>query len=168
MSQHFENPKELGIDADPVSIKITLLENSDRLIDYVTFSPIMGGHISTFKTSDPVNAPLPNRDLLMLQFLLIRAFRMAGREGQDMLETCDSDDNISFLATNNSVLPKHEVEYYLRNRSATASINSPEPSPLGILSTPDQPPPKNRSITRKVSSYLRQIFNTHATRYDPK
>lgn len=85
MPRHFENPKELEIDVDPANIEIMPLENSDRLIDCVTMSPIMDGHIITFKTSDPINAPLPNRDLLMLQCLLIRVLRMAGRWGQDML-----------------------------------------------------------------------------------
>lgn len=99
MRQHFKNPRELGIDIDPASIERTPLEDSGRLIDCVNLSPI-NGHIITFKKSDPVNAPLPHRDLLMLQSLLIRVLHMAGRGGQDMLETFDSEDDISSLAAN--------------------------------------------------------------------
>lgn len=96
MRQHFKNPRELGIDIDPASIEITPLEDSDRLIDCVTLSPV-NGHIITFKKSDPVNTPLPHRDLLMVQSFVLR---MAGRGGQDMLETFDSEDDISSLAAN--------------------------------------------------------------------
>lgn len=114
MPQHFENPRELRIDIDPASIEITPLEDSDRLIESVTLSPIMDWYIITFKKSDLVNAPLPHRDLLMLQPLLTCGLRMAGRGGQDMLETFGSEDDISSLATSDS-----------------------------MSSTPEQPPPKH-------------------------
>lgn len=85
-------------------------EVSDRLVDFVTMSPIMDGHIITFKTNDPVNAPLPSRDLLMLQCLLITVLRMAGRKGQDMLETLDSDDEISSIAASDGVPSENYVD----------------------------------------------------------
>lgn len=59
----------------------------------------MDGHIITFKTSDPVKAPLPHRDLMMLQCLLIRVLRIASRGGQDMLQIFNSDDDISSLTS---------------------------------------------------------------------
>lgn len=57
MPRRFENPKELGIDVDPTNIEIIPPQDSDRLVDSVTMSPIMDGHIITFRTNDPVNAP---------------------------------------------------------------------------------------------------------------
>lgn len=65
----------------------------------------MDGHIIK------VNAPLPHRDLLMMQCLLICVLRMAGREGQDMLKTFNSDDDISSLAASDGVSPEQYVEY---------------------------------------------------------
>ena len=56
----------------------------------------------TFRSSDPVNVPLPYRDLLMPQSFLIRLLRMAGRAGKDMLETFDTDDEVSLLAASNA------------------------------------------------------------------
>lgn len=85
MPRHFENPRELGIDVDPASVEITSLKNNERLVDSETSSLIMDGHIITFKTSDPVEAPLLHRDLMTLPCLLIRVLRMPGRRGQDML-----------------------------------------------------------------------------------
>lgn len=55
----------------------------------------MDGHIVTFTTNDPINAPLPHWDLFMLQCFFIRVLRMALRAGEDMLETFDSDDELS-------------------------------------------------------------------------
>lgn len=99
MPRHFENPRELQIDVDPASIEIRPLKNNERLVDPETPPPTMDGHIITFKTSDPVKAPLPHRDLMMLQCLLIRVLRIAGRGGQDMLQTFNSDDDISSLTS---------------------------------------------------------------------
>lgn len=97
--QYFEHPRELGIDIDPASIEITPIKDSDHLIDCVTLSAI-NGYIITLKKNDPVNGPLPHRDLLTLYSLLVRVLRMAGRGGQDMLETFGSGDDISSLAAN--------------------------------------------------------------------
>lgn len=165
MPQHFENPKELEIDVDPANIEIMPLEDSDCLIDYVTMSPIMKEHIITLKTSDPVNAPLPNWDLLMLQCLLIRVSRMAGRVGQDMLETFDSDNDISSLAASDGVSPEKYVDNNLQNPSLAGSFRSPKPSGHVNL-TPKQPATKHPSTTKKVVSYLRRIFDTHTTRFN--
>lgn len=164
MPRHFENPKELEIYVDPANIEMMPLENSDRLIDCVTMSPIMDGHIITFKTSDPVNSPLPNRDLLMLHCLLIRVLRMAGRGGQDMLETFDSDDDISSIAASSDVSPEKYVDD-LKNPSLAASFRSLQPTGHVNL-TPKPPPPKHHSTTKKVVSYLRRIFETHITRFN--
>ncbi|MCJ1348738.1 hypothetical protein MMC31_006971, partial [Peltigera leucophlebia] len=99
MTRHFENPRELEIDVDIASIEIRPLKNNERLVDSESSSPIMDGHIITFKTSDPVKAPLPHRDLMMLQCLLIRVLRIASRGGQDMLQIFNSDDDISSLTS---------------------------------------------------------------------
>lgn len=106
MPRHVENPKTLGVDVDPVSIETKPLQNSDLLVDRETFSPIMDGHIITFKTNDPVNSPLPHPDLLMLQCFLIRALWMAGRAGQDMLQTFESDDDVSSIAASDAGSPQ--------------------------------------------------------------
>lgn len=104
MPRHVETPKTLGVDVDPASIEIKPLQNIDLLVDRETFSPIMDGHTITFRTSDPVNSPLTHPNLLMLQCFLIRALRMAGRAGQDMLETFESDDDVSSLAASDAGL----------------------------------------------------------------
>lgn len=65
MPRHVENPKTLGVDVDPASIEIKPLQNIDLLVDRETFSPIMDGHIITFRTSDPVHSPLTHPNLLM-------------------------------------------------------------------------------------------------------
>lgn len=93
--RHSESPKELGIAADSTSIELIPLTNGECLVDYDTF-PIMDGHIVTFRSSDLISAPLPQRDLL------VHVWCMASRAGEDRLETFDTDDEVSSLATNNA------------------------------------------------------------------
>ncbi len=93
--QKSESPKELWIATDSSSIELIPLTAGTRLVNLETLLPIMDGHIVTFTTNDPINAPLPHRDLLMLQCFFIRVLRMAGRAGEDMLETFDSDDELT-------------------------------------------------------------------------
>lgn len=100
--QKSESPKELGIDTDPTSIELIPLTFGTGLFHVGTLLPIMDGDIVTFTTNDPINAPVPHRDLLMLQCFLVRVLRMAGRSGEDMLETFDSDDQVSLLAKSNA------------------------------------------------------------------
>lgn len=163
MPRRFGNPKELGIDVDPTNIEIIPPQDSDRLVDSVTMSPIMDGHIITFRTNDPVNAPLPSRDLLMLQCLLISVLRMAGRGGQDMLETFDSDDEISSIAASDGVPPEKYVDDDLKYPSRAASFRPPQLSGHVNL-TPKQSPPRHHSAIKQVVLYLRRIFDTHTTR----
>lgn len=162
MPRHFENPKELGIDVDPASIELVPPEDSDRLVDFVTMSPIMDGHIITFRTNDPVNALLPNRDLLMLQCLLISVLRMAGRGGQHMLETFDSDDDISSIVASDGLPPVRYVDDNLDSPSLAASIRPPN-FPDNVNLTPTQPS-KHHSAIKKVVLHLRRIFDTHTIR----
>ena len=151
--QQSENPKELGIAADPMSIELIPLTIGTRLVNYETLSPIMDGHIVTFRSSDPVNTPLPHRDLLMLQCFLIHVLRMAGRAGEDMLETFDTDDEISLLTTSNAGSAEeqtaHELTqsppYHDGRNDLEKSHLAPSPD-LGInIATPlEQPPQKKR------------------------
>lgn len=53
-------------------------------------------YIVTLRTANPIKAPLPSLELLNLQCHLVR---MAGRSGGDMLETIESDFDISSTAT---------------------------------------------------------------------
>lgn len=78
-----------------VCIELIPLTAGTRLVNLETLLPIMDGHIVTITTNDPINAPLPHRDLLMLQCFFIRVLRMAGRADEDMLETFDSDDELT-------------------------------------------------------------------------
>ena len=48
----------------------------------------------TFRCSDLISAPLSQRNLL------VHVLCMASRVGEDMLETFDTDDEVSSLATN--------------------------------------------------------------------
>ena len=79
-------------------MELITLPTNTHLVNLETLSPIMDGHIVTFRSSDLVNAPVPDRDLLMLQCFLIRVLRMAGRAVEDMLETFGTDDEVSLLA----------------------------------------------------------------------
>lgn len=71
------NLRELGIDVDPAGVEITPLKNNERLVDSETSSSIMDGHIITFKTSDPVEPPLPHRDLIDTAMLTDSCFAYA-------------------------------------------------------------------------------------------
>ncbi|MCJ1348638.1 hypothetical protein MMC31_006870 [Peltigera leucophlebia] len=101
MPQKSESPKELGIAADPINIELIPLTIGSSLHN-ITGLPITDGHIVTFTINDPINGPVPHRDLLMLQCFLIRVLRMAGRAGEDMLEKFDADHEVSLLATSNA------------------------------------------------------------------
>ena len=166
-----KNPEELGIAADPTSIELIPLTIGTRLFNVETALPIMDGHIVTFTTNDPINAPVPHRDLLMLQCFLIRVLRMAGRAGEDMLETFDSDDEVSSLAASNPVSTEEQTAHELTQSppyhdGTTDLEKSPlAPSPdLGInITTPlEQPPHKKRgrpfSSKLKLLSCLRSFF----------
>lgn len=95
------------INTDPASFEIVSQEES-ALFDRITKTEINDGHEVIFRTTDPQNAPLPNKDLLMLQSFLIRVLRLAGRAGEDMLETFDSDEEI--LSINTSAVSHPEAQ----------------------------------------------------------
>ncbi|KAI9858312.1 MAG: hypothetical protein M1813_007587 [Trichoglossum hirsutum] len=82
------------VDTNPATFE-TLPFGAVILTDAVARTFVEDGHTITFRTNDPVNAPLPDRDLLMLQGFLIRVLRLAGRAGDDMLGTVESDDGVS-------------------------------------------------------------------------
>lgn len=73
----------------------------------------MDGHIVTFTTTDLINVLVPYQDLLMLQYFLIRILRMADREGKDILETFNSDNEISLLAASNADSIKEQTAHEL-------------------------------------------------------
>ena len=158
--RHIDNPKTLEVDVDPASIETKPLQNSDLLVDRETFSPIMDGHIITFRTSDPFKSPLPHPDLLMLQCFLIRALRMAGRAGQDMLQTFESDDEVSSIAASDAgpsqpysqQTPCHggpdPVSLHKAITELSSTINMPK----------EQPPDKIASAKDRLLSFLRALF----------
>ena len=160
MPQKSERPKELGIAADLTSIELIPLTIGTRLVNLETLLPIIDGHIVTFTTNDPINAPVPHRDLLMMQSFFIRVLRMAGRAGEDMLETFDSDDEVSLLTASNAGSTVEQTVTELIQPSPyhngiTDLKKSPlAPSPdLGInIATPlEQSPQKKRQ--RHFSRY---------------
>lgn len=65
MPKKSESPKEVGIATDPTSIELIPLTGFG-LFHFEKDLRIMDGHIVTFTTIDPINAPVPDRDLLML------------------------------------------------------------------------------------------------------
>ena len=69
MPKKSESPKEVGIATDPTSIELNPLTIGTGLFHFKKGLRIMDGHVVTFTTIDPINAPVPNRDLLMLQCL---------------------------------------------------------------------------------------------------
>ena len=82
------DPKSL----DETEAKLTLPRN------HITGTKVDSGSIISVTTEDPLQYPLPDRDLLRLQCNLIRVMRMAGRAGGDLLETYDSDSEVPSIA----------------------------------------------------------------------
>lgn len=68
----------------------------------------MNDHIVTLRSSNPVNVPLPHRDLLMLQCFLIRVMRMASKACENTLETLDTDGGVSLLAASKAAQQKSQ------------------------------------------------------------
>ena len=162
--QKSESPKELGIATDPTSIELVPPTDDTPFFHVKTYLPITDGHIVTFTTNDPINAPIPHRDLLMLQCFLIRVLRMAGRAGEDMLETFDTDDEVSLRAASNAGSTDEQTAHDLTQSplhlDGTNDLQKPPlaPSPdLGIdMATPLEQPQKRRqglflSISNRLS-----------------
>lgn len=89
---------KVKITTDPESFAFLPPVNS-KFYNLDTDIPIKDEDIITFRTINPDIAPLPDQDLLRLQSFLIRVLRMAGRFGTDMLETFDSDEEVSSIAS---------------------------------------------------------------------
>lgn len=64
---------------------------------------IQDGDIFTLRTVDPIKKPLPSLELLNLQCYLVRVLRLAGRAGGDMLETVESDIDLSSVAASDDL-----------------------------------------------------------------
>ena len=64
---------------------------------------IQDGDIFTLRTVDPIKKPLPSLELLNLQCHLVRVLRMADRAGGDMLETIESDIDLSSVAASDDL-----------------------------------------------------------------
>lgn len=178
--RHSENPKEVGIAADSTSIELIPITNGEGLFDLESFSPISGkvsrivdGHIVTFRSNDLLNASLPNRDLFMLQCFVVRVLRMAGRYGEDMLETFGTDDEASSLAASNAGSSEEQTvpeiaqpaPYHDGTTDLGKSRLAPSPDLGGNVATLlEQPPQKERqkpsSTTPKLWSYLRNFLRT--------
>lgn len=151
--RHVGNPKRFAANIHEASVEITQLQNSDLLADRETFSPIMDGHPITFRTSDPVNSFLLHPDLLMLQCFLIHALWMAGRAGQNMRQTYDSDDNVPSVAASDAGPSQPDIQQTsghvsldpARLSRATPELSSniklPMENPPGKLASAKHRPP---------------------------
>ena len=117
---------------------INLLTNPNSLNDVTeedlilpynlrTGARLESGSIISVTTHDPENYPLPGRDLLRLQCNLIMVLRMASRAGGDILETYDSDSEVSSIST--AIISR-------RNSSAHSSnqIHSDQVTPTPVPS----------------------------------
>ena len=149
--QNSESPKELEIATDPTSIELIPLTDDTPFFDVKTHLPITNGYIVTFTTNDPINAPIPHRDLLMLQCFLIRVLRMAGRAGEDMLETFDTDDEVSLLSAGNAGSTEEQTAHDLTQsplqHDGTTDLKkpplAPSPDPGIDIATPLEQPAQN-------------------------
>lgn len=95
-------PNYLATDGVTIETLPSNLETSPKpkfLMNENTGEAIQDGHNFTLRTVDPMKTPLPSLDLLNLQCHLVRVLRMAGRAGGDMLETIESDIDLSSVAT---------------------------------------------------------------------
>lgn len=120
-----EGPNEVSIKFEISSFQINYA-NVEPLFNNVARTVIEDGHEVTFSTSDPITKPLPSRYLLELQSFLIRILRLAGRAGNDMLETFDSDRDVSSLAESHIapsvyILPFKDAGEELYSMQATQS-----------------------------------------------
>jgi hypothetical protein len=116
------------VDTNPATFE-TLPFGAVILTDAVARTFVENGHTITFRTNDPVNAPLPDRDLLMLQGFLIRVLRLAGRAGDDMLGTVESDDGVSVAAGDITQL---DHSHPITDRPPLARSNSSKPPPTMV------------------------------------
>ena len=82
----------------PSSLEAPPNPSPKHLMNVDTGELIRDGHIVTLRTVDPIKTPLPSPELLNIQCHLIRVLRMAGRVGGDMLETIESDSDVSSIA----------------------------------------------------------------------
>lgn len=147
------NLKRFGANFDPASSEIEPSQNRNLLVGRETFSPIMNGHSTTFRTSDPVNSLFPHLDLLMLQCFLIRALWMAGQAGQDMLQTYGpSQPDIQQTSGHSSPDPA-------RLSHATPGLSSD----IRILK--ENPPGKIASAKHRLSSFL-SCYSRSKIRWD--
>ncbi|KAI9759366.1 MAG: hypothetical protein M1840_003370 [Geoglossum simile] len=95
----------------PLSTLISPGEGYIGLVDGRANPPrfIQDGHVIIFQTDDPVMRPLPSRELLWLQAILIRVLRMAGRAGWDMLEMNYSDSDVDEVRGDDEISEDHSL-----------------------------------------------------------
>lgn len=75
-----------------------------KLFDCETETKICSGHRFTLHTDDPVNKPLPSRELLDMQWVLHRLTALTGSaEVYDPYHDCDDDDDPSEFVDLDSV-----------------------------------------------------------------
>ncbi len=164
MPKRSTGPTEIGVDTDPLSLESTPIKPTEMCVDFETVTRIVDGHIVTFKTSDPEKLPLPDRDLLMLQSFLIRTLRMAGRAGEDMLETFDTDDEVSSVAAANSgqseqhtTVTTHETSYHEKHC----------PEELSFPATSSSPPELSTDISTSLEKHKIPALKQPPQNHDP-
>ncbi|KAI9763708.1 MAG: hypothetical protein M1840_009181 [Geoglossum simile] len=125
------------------------------LFSYSLGRLVQDGDIVTFRTNDPVRRPLPNRELLWLQYSMILVLRMAGRAGWDMWEMNDSGSDVDSVGGEEgetvemSDIPAISTEtrvspsYQNRHPLTAASLDANGPAPL---------PPASSTITTETTS----------------
>ena len=129
-----------------------------HLMNVDTGELIHDGYIVTLRTLDPIKTPLPSLELLNLQCHLVRVLRMAGRAGGDMLETIDSDSDVSSVAASEHL--EGDVASSLRTASwagiigfdrpqLTVTPYFPNTEPLGLQTVPNPPSASGKSHLKK-------------------
>ncbi|OAX77517.1 hypothetical protein ACJ72_08184 [Emergomyces africanus] len=105
---HFDHPHQLRVHTDPVATPVVQFREDGvggavGLWNMSTKLPISTGDHIVLETSDPVNLPLPDVNLLELHWLLQRVVAMAGgAEPQDETYETDDDDEWGVLIDENS------------------------------------------------------------------
>ncbi len=163
MPKRSTGPGEIGIDTIPASLELTPIQPNGMFVALPTYKPIEDGHIVTFKTSDPEDLLLPDRDLLMLQVFLIPVLRMAGRAGEDMLETFDNDDEVSSIAASDSGQSEHHT--VTTNQNPCHENHGPEKSSLPTTSSylPELSADMNAFLDQHDISALKQPPENHSS-----
>lgn len=162
-TKNYQPTHGVTLQSSPSSLEAP--SNPKRLLNMETGEFIHDGHITTLRTVDPIKTPLPSLKLLNLQCHLVQVLRLAGRAGGDMLETIDSDSDVSSVAASEQLDGDRNASS-IRIASRAGTIGS-ERSQLTVTPYfPNTEPPRLHTMPKHSStsgkSHLKKRHSPHA------